>query len=598
VFASLTRGLNFSKGKNSSSMKLFSPRKAGINLAGTLMGDSRDKTGNTGADDDNNHSNDDELSTSTSSSSGSGEGGGRGSGKSAGLDKSGFANEEEMNAFRNRLSIKVKGQDTPAPSATFADMDLGDTSAKQSLLRNIEESHWKEPTAIQMQAVPVQLKGRDILAAAPTGSGKTAAFLLPILASLRPPVKQSSSKNLQALVLAPTRELAEQIHREAAFLGTGRRLGIKILNKSIMSQALTASDQGGGGALGKAALLIATPMRLLVLVRAKAVDLSTVEVVVMDEVDKLFELDGTEEEGLPGEPVRSSFLSQVDEILAECTHASLRRGLFSATMGPMVHELAGAILKNPVSVSVGRQNTGANTIDQRLVFTGTEEGKLLAMRDLIREGLKPPCLLFLQSKDRAKALYKELVYDGINVDVIHSERTQQQRDEAVRQFRVGEVWVLICTDLIARGLDFKGVQMVINYDLPNTAVAYIHRIGRTGRAGRRGTSVTFFTEKDLPNLRSIANVVVQSGCEVPEWMLAIKPLKTKEKRKLRLGGGPERKTISTDLPKGDFSGKAGKGKKRKADGKAPEGKERSSAEDKKKKKKKKTMTMTTMTMTK
>lgn len=145
---------------------------------------------------------------------------------------------------------------------------------------------------------------------------------------------------------------------------------------------------------------------------------------------------------------------------------------------------------------------------------GREEGKLLAMRQLIAEGLRPPVLVFLQSKERAKELFHELVYDGINVDVIHAERTQEQRDAVIRQFRSGEIWVLICTDLMARGIDFKGVNMVINYDLPQSAVSYIHRIGRTGRAGRRGLAVTFFTEADMEALRSIANVVKLSGCEV------------------------------------------------------------------------------------
>lgn len=143
-----------------------------------------------------------------------------------------------------------------------------------------------------------------------------------------------------------------------------------------------------------------------------------------------------------------------------------------------------------------------------------EEGKLLAMRQLIAEGLRPPVLVFLQSKDRAKELFHELVYDGINVDVIHAERTQEQRDAVIRKFRAGEIWVLICTDLMARGIDFKGVNMVINYDLPQSAVSYIHRIGRTGRAGRRGLSVTFFTEADMDSLRSVANVMRLSGCEV------------------------------------------------------------------------------------
>jgi ATP-dependent RNA helicase DDX52/ROK1 len=136
------------------------------------------------------------------------------------------------------------------------------------------------------------------------------------------------------------------------------------------------------------------------------------------------------------------------------------------------------------------------------------------MRQLIAEGLRPPVLVFLQSKDRAKELFHELVYDGINVDVIHAERTQEQRDAVIRKFRSGEIWVLICTDLMARGIDFKGVNMVINYDLPQSAVSYIHRIGRTGRAGRRGLSVTFFTEADMDSLRSVANVMRLSGCEV------------------------------------------------------------------------------------
>lgn len=221
----------------------------------------------------------------------------------------------------------------------------------------------------------------------------------------------------------------------------------------------------------------------------------------------------------------------------------VQRALFSATLPPAVEDLAATVLRDPVKVVIGTPNAGASTIDQRLVFVGRwaavwigrqgsvrglwltwampvscvvgrEEGKLLAMRQLIAEGLRPPVLVFLQSKERAKELFHELVYDGINVDVIHAERTQEQRDAVIRQFRSGEIWVLICTDLMARGIDFKGVNMVINYDLPQSAVSYIHRIGRTGRAGRRGLAVTFFTEADMEALRSIANVVKLSGCEV------------------------------------------------------------------------------------
>ena len=241
---------------------------------------------------------------------------------------------------------------------------------------------------------------------------------------------------------------------------------------------------------------------------------------------------------------RSSFLAQVDEILAECSNTDVQRALFSATIGPLVQELATGFLRRAVNITVGVENAGAATIEQKLVFVTNEEGKLLAMRQLVQEGLHPPVLVFLQSKERAKALFKELLFDGLNVDAIHADRTEQQREAAIANFRRGETWVLICTDLMARGVDFKGVRLVINYDLPQTAVSYIHRIGRTGRAGRKGRAVTFFTENDIPRLRSIANVMKLSGCEVPDWMLSIKSMSTKQKRDLRRSA-PERRDITT-----------------------------------------------------
>jgi ATP-dependent RNA helicase DDX52/ROK1 len=241
-------------------------------------------------------------------------------------------------------------------------------------------------------------------------------------------------------------------------------------------------------------ILIATPLKLVSLIRADAIDLSRVEMIIMDEADKLLELEKTfankndvndddnEGDEEPAQRDRSSFLNQVDEILAQCPkNDTIIRGLFSATIGAFVRELATAFLRNPVEVAIGVENTGASTIQQRLIFVGREDGKLLAIRNLIQEGLKPPVLLFMQSIDRAKELFRELVFDGINVDVIHASRSAHQREEIMKRFRRGDIWVLICTDLMARGIDFQGVQMVINYDLPLTPVNYIHRIGRTGQ---------------------------------------------------------------------------------------------------------------------
>lgn len=254
-------------------------------------------------------------------------------------------------------------------------------------------------------------------------------------------------------------------------------------------------------------ILIATPLRLVHLIQETKLDLSMVEMVCLDEADRLFDM---------------GFVEQIDEIFAACTHPKIQRAMFSATMLQGVEEMAQSVLRDPVKVSIGVKNAGANTIEQKLVFVGKEEGKIVAMKQLIHEGLRVPALLFVQNKERANELYQELLYDGINVGAVHADRTKEQRDEVIRQFRTGAVWVLICTDLMSRGMDFKAVNMVINYDFPQSAVSYIHRIGRTGRGGRKGLAVTFFTEDDMAYLRTIANVMKLSGCDVPEWMLSLK----------------------------------------------------------------------------
>ena len=148
------------------------------------------------------------------------------------------------------------------------------------------------------------------------------------------------------------------------------------------------------------------------------------------------------------------------------------------------------------------RNAATPTVHQTLTYVGSEEGKLIAIRQLIQQGLRPPVLIFVQSIERAKDLFHELIYDGINVDVMHSERTQAQRDAIVKGFRSGQIWVLIATELMARGLDFKGVEVVVNYDFPQTVQSYVHRIGRTGRAGREGKAITYFTREDAPYLKT------------------------------------------------------------------------------------------------
>ncbi len=586
TFATLTKGLSFG-GK--AKKQIFAPSKSSTKTAfdfGVFSSQGASSSSRSAASSKGAPVEEDEEASGSSSSSfeesgdedesdSETDGGSSKNMKSKKLPTS-FQKTEQMNAFRNAMKIKVKGSEPiVSPAGTFAAMNI-DASVKEAICANVEKSEWKEPTPIQMQAIPALLSGRDVLAAAPTGSGKTAAFVIPLLSIVaaakygndnngsgtKSSKEAKNKKGIKGLMLAPTRELADQIYREAERLCEGKRLRICLLQKKSLNSS-HPSEGNERASFRQYDILVSTPMRLVTLIRANAVDLSGLKVVALDEADKLFEHhpvpssgkdsgggdDDDEDKAIGadgGEAQYSAFLNQVDEILAECPDGkAVQRALFSATIGPMVKELASQFLVNYVHITVGTENAGASDIEQKLLFVGREDGKLLAIRQLVQQGLKPPVLIFLQSVQRAKALFKELAYDGINVDIIHADKSAQQREQTVRRFRLGEVWVLICTDLMARGVDFKGVNMVINFDLPQSAVAYVHRIGRTGRAGRKGLAVTLFTEADIPCLRPIANVVKLSGGEVAEWMLSIPKMKTKDKKALRRSA-PERRDISTD----------------------------------------------------
>jgi ATP-dependent RNA helicase DDX52/ROK1 len=460
-----------------------------------------------------------------------------------------------MRAFRRRLRIKARGENVPDCLPSFSLLPCPDASLKRTLLRNIESSQWKEPTPIQMQALPVLAMGRDLLATAPTGSGKTAAFVLPTLLRLEKSEAKLLRNGPRALLLAPTRELASQICGEVQRLAAGRAFKV-----AVVSKALAATKDGAGqGVFSGYDLLVATPMRLLQALREGKVDLRRVRAVILDEADKLFELGREGKKNTAGESLEpdKSFLGQVDEILAACTYPEVQRALFSATLPPLIHDLASSVLRDPVSVSVGLASNRSNythaaavpeSVTQELVFVGREEGKLLALRQLLKQGVLPPILVFLESKERARELYHELCYDHLRVDVMHAGRSSEQRAALLEKVRAGAVWVLLCTDLCARGLDLRAVNVVVNYDLPPSCVTYVHRVGRTGRAGRAGRAVTFWTERDMEeggSLRAIANVIKLSGGQVPAWMAGLKKGGKKKGREGGREGGRVRGRIST-----------------------------------------------------
>ncbi|TYI94105.1 hypothetical protein E1A91_D02G179700v1 [Gossypium mustelinum] len=389
-------------------------------------------------------------------------------------------------------------------------------------------------------------KGRECFACGPTGSGKTLAFVLPMLMKL----KHASTEGVRAVILCPTCELAAQTTRECKKLAEGNKFYIKLLTKKLIRSADLTKQ--------RCDILISTPLRLSSAIKKRKLDLSRVDIVkakkrfivehcflytisfsffkveylVLDESDKLFEL---------------GLLKQIDSVVKACSNPLIIRLLFSATLPDSVKELARTIMHDAVCIIIGRKNMASESVNQKIVFAGTEEGKLLVLRQSFQERLNPPVLIFVQSKERANELYEELKFNNIRVGVIHSDLSETQvlvlvlieKYNLMFAFlNAGKTWVLIATDVIARGMDFKGVNYVINYDFPDFAAAYIHRIGQSGRAGRTGEAITFYTEDDVPFLRNIANVMAASGCKVSSWIMALRKLRWKKHR-------PKRESILT-----------------------------------------------------
>lgn len=440
--------------------------------------------------------------------------------------------KEQASALRKSYKGNITGEDIPLPIGSFEDL-ISRFSLDKRLLNNLIENHFTEPTPIQCEAIPLCLNGRDLLACAPTGSGKTLAFLIPLLQQI---IEEKNFSGVKGLIISPTKELATQIFNECVklskriYLDKKRPLQVAILSKSLGAKLRNKviSDK-------KYDLIISTPLRFIDVVKNEALDLSNVKHLIFDEADKLFD---------------KTFIEQTDVILSSCTDPSMKKSMFSATIPSSVEETANSIMNDPVRVIIGHKEAANTNIEQKLIFCGNEEGKLIAIRQLVQQGeFKPPIIIFLESIARAKALYHELMYDRINVDVIHAERTAIQREKIIERFKTGELWCLICTDVLARGIDFKGVNLVINYDVPTTAQAYVHRIGRTGRGGRSGKAVTLYTKLDSVAIKPIINVMKQSGCEVEGWMNNISKITKREKEAIKKGKShKERDQIST-VPK-------------------------------------------------
>jgi len=363
-------------------------------------------------------------------------------------------------------------------SMMFSQLGLDDTQ-----LRACESLGYKVPTLIQRQAIPLVIDGHDLIGCAETGTGKTAAFLLPILKR----ISTSRRPGVRVLVLAPTRELALQIHKMYVELNTvkGNRSVTLIGGANIRTQM---SDLRRG-----ASVVIATPGRLLDLTERGVLNLSGVEVLVLDEADRMLDM---------------GFLPAIRRILA-LVPAQRQTLLFSATLSPEIERLARSTMNKPKLVEVNPRGSAASLVEQT-AYQVSAESKTAMLLDLLERESFERVLVFARTRRSAERLSHILAARDHKVNRIHSDRSQPQREAALRAFREGHTRVLVATDIAARGLDVESVSHVINYDVPAAPEDYVHRIGRTGRAGNKGQAITIVTPVDELSLRAIEKLIGQS----------------------------------------------------------------------------------------
>ena len=377
----------------------------------------------------------------------------------------------------------------------------------------LSRAGFSEPTPIQNQAIPLALEGHDVLGLAQTGTGKTLAFGLPLIDALLAQPGKPAPKTAKALVLAPTRELVNQIAESLKALtdGTKLRVGTVVGGQSINRQ-INFMSRGVD-------ILVATPGRLIDLMDRGAVDLSTVRQLVLDEADQMLDM---------------GFIHALRRI-APKLGTPRQTMLFSATMPKQMEELSRAYLNNPKRVQVSPPGKAADKITQSVHFV--EKGdKPSKLREVLRRDMDALTLVFSRTKHGAERLMKGLVADGFNAASIHGNKSQGQRDRAIKAFRDGDINVLVATDVAARGIDIPGVAYVVNYDLPEVADNYVHRIGRTARAGREGEAIAFCASDEADLLRQIQKLMkidipVASG-EAPAELF-----ETGGARRRRGGGG-------------------------------------------------------------
>ncbi|XP_078443114.1 P-loop containing nucleoside triphosphate hydrolases superfamily protein [Wolffia australiana] len=426
--------------------------------------------------------------------------------------------EQEVGDYRRSLAIRVTGFDAPKPIKEF-----GDCGFSSTLMNSISKQGYQKPTTIQCQALPIILSGRDIIGIAKTGSGKTAAFVLPMIAHIMDQPELNKEEGPIGVICAPTRELAHQIYLEAKKFSKAH--GIRV---SAVYGGMSKLEQFKELKAG-CEIVVATPGRLIDLLKMKALTMVRATYLVLDEADRMFDL---------------GFEPQIRSIVGQI-RPDRQTLLFSATMPKRVERLAREILSDPIRVTVGEVGQANEDITQVVKVLPSEAEKLPWLLEKLPEMIdEGDVLVFASKKATVDELESQLSQKGFKVGALHGDKDQASRMEILQTFKAGIFHVLIATDVAARGLDIKSLKSVVNFDIARDMDMHVHRIGRTGRAGDKdGVAYTLITQKEARFAGELANSLVAAGQNVPPELmeLAMKDGKFKARRDGRKGGSGGKK---------------------------------------------------------
>lgn len=371
-----------------------------------------------------------------------------------------------------------------AEAATI-EIGFADLGLSEPMLASLKAAGYTRPTPIQAQAVPIALRGRDLMGLAQTGTGKTAAFTIPIIERL-----MGGPKRTRALILTPTRELCQQVELSILKYGQGTGLSVVSIYGGVGYDTQVKALREGVD------VIVATPGRLIDHLEKQNVVFDDLEVLVLDEADRMLDM---------------GFAPQLNKIVATI-HPYRQTLLFSATMPPEVEALARKYLRKPVVVQVGRRSAAAATV-RHFVYPVPKAKKAELLTHLLQDmDADDSILVFTRTKHGADRVVKHLHDAGFKADALHADKTQPQREQALAKFKAGKVQILVATDIAQRGLDISGISHVVNYDVPQQPEDYVHRIGRTGRATKEGDAFTFMCADEIGMVRTVERMI---GQEIP-----------------------------------------------------------------------------------